>query len=138
MTVLSVNVHAAEVLFADSAYSLLIPVLHYTAPISVAAESCRPVKIIWASSCEPCSVLLTRCVSRKNSCPRGFLSFFHMQFGIAVVVTNQVMSSPDAAAGPYANEKKPIGGNIMAHASTTRFVSLALVAFLPSCLLDSN
>jgi DNA repair protein RAD51 len=31
------------------------------------------------------------------------------------------MSSPDAAAGPYAsNEKKPIGGNILAHASTTR------------------
>jgi len=43
------------------------------------------------------------------------------EFGIAVVVTNQVMSSPDASAGPYAsNEKKPIGGNIMAHASTTR------------------
>ena len=46
-----------------------------------------------------------------------------MQFGIAVVVTNQVMSNPDASAGPYAgNEKKPIGGNIMAHASTTRRV----------------
>ena len=30
-------------------------------------------------------------------------------------------ATPDAAAGPYAgNEKKPIGGNIMAHASTTR------------------
>lgn len=45
------------------------------------------------------------------------------QFGIAVVITNQVMSNPDAAAGPYAgNEKKPIGGNIIAHASTTRCV----------------
>ncbi|KAL4069663.1 recombinase [Scleroderma yunnanense] len=43
------------------------------------------------------------------------------EFGIAVVVTNQVMSNPDASAGPYAaNEKKPIGGNIMAHATTTR------------------
>lgn len=43
------------------------------------------------------------------------------EYGIAVVVTNQVMSNPDAAAGPYAaNEKKPIGGNIMAHATTTR------------------
>ncbi|KAF8506934.1 Rad51-domain-containing protein [Russula emetica] len=42
------------------------------------------------------------------------------EFGIAVVYSNQVMSSPDAA-GPYAsNEKKPIGGNILAHASTTR------------------
>lgn len=38
------------------------------------------------------------------------------------------MSNPDAAAGPYAgNEKKPIGGNIMAHASTTR---LALWAYV--------
>ncbi|KAG8859108.1 recombinase rad51 [Tulasnella sp. 330] len=43
------------------------------------------------------------------------------EFGIAVVVTNQVMSSPDAQASMYAgNDKKPIGGNIMAHASTTR------------------
>jgi len=43
------------------------------------------------------------------------------EYGIAVVVTNQVMSTPDAASGPYAgNDKKPIGGNIMAHASTTR------------------
>lgn len=42
------------------------------------------------------------------------------EFGIAVVVTNQVMSTPDAAPGAYGNEKKPIGGNIMAHASTTR------------------
>ena len=39
------------------------------------------------------------------------------------MITNQVMSSPDAAAGPYAgNDKKPIGGNILAHASTTRYV----------------
>ena len=44
-----------------------------------------------------------------------------VQFGIAVVVTNQVMSSPDAQASMFAgNDKKPIGGNIMAHASTTR------------------
>ena len=45
------------------------------------------------------------------------------QFGIAVVVSNQVMSNPDASAGPYVgNEKKPVGGNILAHASTTRWV----------------
>ncbi|KAI0322672.1 Rad51-domain-containing protein [Amylostereum chailletii] len=32
------------------------------------------------------------------------------EFGIAVVFSNQVMSNPDASAGPYAaNEKKPIG-----------------------------
>lgn len=50
---------------------------------------------------------------------------YSVQFGIAVVVTNQVMSNPDASAGPYAaNEKKPIGGNIMAHASTTRSATI--------------
>ena len=41
-----------------------------------------------------------------------------------MVISNQVMSNPDASAGPYmANEKKPIGGNIMAHASTTRYAA---------------
>ena len=56
-----------------------------------------------------------------------------IQFGIAVVFSNQVMSNPDASAGPYAaNEKKPIGGNILAHASTTRSVSASLhLSFTP-------
>jgi DNA repair protein RAD51 len=47
-----------------------------------------------------------------------------LQFGIAVVVTNQVVASVDN--GPMAgagDTKKPIGGNIMAHASTTRYVN---------------
>ncbi|CDZ97916.1 dna repair protein rad51 [Phaffia rhodozyma] len=41
------------------------------------------------------------------------------EYGIAVVVTNQVVASVDGGAmmGP---DKKPIGGNIMAHAATTR------------------
>jgi len=43
------------------------------------------------------------------------------EFGVAVVITNQVMSSPDAGAAMYGgNDKKPVGGNILAHASTTR------------------
>ena len=45
------------------------------------------------------------------------------------------MSNPDASAGPYAgNEKKPIGGNIMAHASTTRYAVLGILPFLNSSL----
>ena len=41
------------------------------------------------------------------------------------------MSSPDAAAGPYAgNDKKSIGGNILAHASTTRCVSCPVMRAL--------
>lgn len=35
-------------------------------------------------------------------------------------MTNQVVASVDNAPGQPADAKKPIGGNIMAHASTTR------------------
>ena len=37
-----------------------------------------------------------------------------------MVITNQVMAQVDGAAMFAADPKKPIGGNIMAHASTTR------------------
>lgn len=41
------------------------------------------------------------------------------EFGIAVVVTNQVVANPEG--GPFAKDPiKPVGGNIIAHASTTR------------------
>lgn len=44
-----------------------------------------------------------------------------MQFGVAVVVTNQVVAQVDGAQSMFnADPKKPIGGHIMAHASTTR------------------
>ncbi|ETO07493.1 DNA repair protein [Reticulomyxa filosa] len=39
-------------------------------------------------------------------------------FGVAVVITNQVVSTPDAMS--FKASLKPIGGNIIAHASTTR------------------
>ncbi|GAA5887455.1 hypothetical protein JCM6882_002536 [Rhodosporidiobolus microsporus] len=42
------------------------------------------------------------------------------EFGVAVVVTNQVVASVDNAPGAPGDSRKPIGGNIMAHASTTR------------------
>ncbi len=43
------------------------------------------------------------------------------EFGVAVVITNQVVANPDAGALMFGGDnKKPIGGNIMAHASTTR------------------
>jgi RecA/RadA recombinase len=44
-----------------------------------------------------------------------------LQFGVAVVITNQVVAQVDGAAMFTADPKKPIGGNIIAHASTTRF-----------------
>jgi DNA repair protein RAD51 len=40
------------------------------------------------------------------------------EFGVAVVVTNQVVANPEG--GLFAQGPKPIGGNIIAHASTTR------------------
>ena len=43
------------------------------------------------------------------------------EFHVAVVITNQVVASVDGAAAMFnPNPLKPIGGNIMAHASTTR------------------
>ncbi|KAI0879307.1 DNA repair protein rhp51 [Hypoxylon argillaceum] len=44
------------------------------------------------------------------------------EFGIAVVITNQVVAQVDGGPSSMFNPdpKKPIGGNIMAHASTTR------------------
>jgi len=42
------------------------------------------------------------------------------EFGIAVVLTNQVVAQVDGASMFAADPKKPIGGNIMAHASQTR------------------
>lgn len=43
------------------------------------------------------------------------------EFGVAVVITNQVVATVDGAAALFcADPKKPIGGNIMAHSSTTR------------------
>jgi len=42
------------------------------------------------------------------------------EFGVAVVITNQVVAEVDGAAMFSKDPKKPIGGNIMAHASTTR------------------
>ncbi|XP_049850877.1 uncharacterized protein LOC126324059 [Schistocerca gregaria] len=45
------------------------------------------------------------------------------EFNVAVFVTNQVCSDPSGVNGPgmaIADQKKPIGGNVLAHASTTR------------------
>eukprot|EP00056_Hartaetosiga_gracilis_P002160 m.51379 g.51379 ORF g.51379 m.51379 type:complete len:338 (-) comp10939_c0_seq3:218-1231(-) len=42
------------------------------------------------------------------------------EYGVAVVITNQVVAQVDGAAMFASDPKKPIGGNIMAHASTTR------------------
>ncbi|URE37188.1 DNA repair protein Rad51 [Musa troglodytarum] len=42
------------------------------------------------------------------------------KFGVAVVITNQVVAQVDGSAVFAGPQIKPIGGNIMAHASTTR------------------
>lgn len=41
------------------------------------------------------------------------------EFGIAIVITNQVVADPGAMSFSK-DSTKPIGGNIIAHASTTR------------------
>lgn len=62
-------------------------------------------------------MLKSRCTSHEYFC-------LTQQFGVAVVITNQVVAQVDGAAMFSADPKKPIGGNILAHASTTRWVKL--------------
>ena len=42
------------------------------------------------------------------------------QFNIAIFITNQVMSDPGGGMSYVVDPKKPVGGNVLAHASTTR------------------
>lgn len=42
------------------------------------------------------------------------------EFSIAIFITNQMMADPGAAVTFVADPKKPIGGHVLAHASTTR------------------
>jgi len=42
------------------------------------------------------------------------------EYNVAVLITNQMTSDPGATMSFQADPKKPIGGNIIAHASTTR------------------
>lgn len=42
------------------------------------------------------------------------------EFNVAVYITNQVVSDPGGASMFVADPKKPVGGHILAHASTTR------------------
>jgi meiotic recombination protein DMC1 len=42
------------------------------------------------------------------------------QFNVAVFMTNQVMSDPGGSSAFVMDTRKPVGGNIIAHASTTR------------------
>lgn len=42
------------------------------------------------------------------------------QFNIAVFLTNQVMADPGGGMSYAVDPKKPVGGHILAHASTTR------------------
>jgi meiotic recombination protein DMC1 len=42
------------------------------------------------------------------------------EFNIAVVITNQVMADPSGGMTFVQDPKKPIGGHVLAHASTVR------------------
>ena len=42
------------------------------------------------------------------------------EFGVAVVITNQVIAQVDGSSSFISDPKKPMGGNVIAHASQTR------------------
>lgn len=42
------------------------------------------------------------------------------EYNVAVFITNQIMADPGATLTFVADPKKPVGGHVLAHASTTR------------------
>lgn len=57
------------------------------------------------------------------ACPLILLYIFNQiseEYNVSVFITNQMTSDPGATLSFQADPKKPIGGNILAHASTTR------------------
>jgi meiotic recombination protein DMC1 len=42
------------------------------------------------------------------------------EFNVAVVITNQIQSDPSGGAVFVSDPKKPVGGHVIAHASTIR------------------
>lgn len=71
-----------------------------------------------------------RCFIPILKCLMLIMSLPNMQFGVAVVITNQVVAQVDGSAIFAGPQIKPIGGNIMAHASTTRYVNVQSVIYL--------
>lgn len=62
-------------------------------------------------------------LSARQMCLAQFLRKLQRiadEFGVAVVITNQVVASVDGGAFMGGDTKKPIGGHIIAHASQTR------------------
>ena len=62
-------------------------------------------------------------LSERQTHLARFLRTLHRiadEFGVAVLITNQVVATVDGGAMFQQDPKKPVGGNIMAHASTTR------------------
>ncbi|KAL6120921.1 hypothetical protein NUSPORA_02260 [Nucleospora cyclopteri] len=61
--------------------------------------------------------------ARQISLARFLRSLINLAetYGVAIIITNQVVATVDGAAAMFgADPKKPIGGHIIAHASTTR------------------
>ncbi|EPX72127.1 RecA family ATPase Dmc1 [Schizosaccharomyces octosporus yFS286] len=50
------------------------------------------------------------------------LNHISEEFNVAVFVTNQVQADPGAALMFASNDRKPVGGHVMAHASATRLL----------------
>ena len=48
------------------------------------------------------------------------LSKIAEEYNVAIFITNQMMADPGATMTFMADPKKPIGGHVLAHASTTR------------------
>lgn len=64
--------------------------------------------------------MLVMCTPVQAQVVSGLLSQVAEEFNVAVVITNQVMSDPGGGMTFVVDPKKPVGGHVMAHASTQR------------------
>ena len=62
------------------------------------------------------------CVERQQKLNQMLAKLMRIseEYNVSVFITNQMMADPGATMTFVADPKKPVGGHVLAHASTTR------------------
>ena len=114
-------------LSAGSLSSLWTLQRHSSALITAAAESWPLARWALLSEYFLIGAALLTASDLTYACSRdSYLRFMRSlqkladEYGVAVVITNQVVASVDGAMSFVKDPSKPVGGNIIAHASQTR------------------
>ncbi|GAU51540.1 hypothetical protein TSUD_414040 [Trifolium subterraneum] len=110
----------SEIQFAPNSNNILISSWDYRESIIQITTGSRELDKILEGGIETGSITELYGEFRSGKTQLCHTLFVTCQFGVAVVLTNQVVSQEDSSAMFAGPQVKPIGGNIMAHATTTR------------------